>query len=130
MIVLVALGGAYEIGYNRGKDRATVGAVEKKAGENPKPTGENPEPTGAKPPATGPGRDLFVSNCSTCHTLAAADASGTVGPNLDDLKPDQARVEAAIANGGTGSGVMPAGLLSGKEAQEVAQYVSSSAGSG
>jgi mono/diheme cytochrome c family protein len=39
-------------------------------------------------------------------------------------------VMAAIENGGAGSGVMPAGLLSGEEAQAVADYVAKSAGSG
>ena len=35
------------------------------------------------------GKVVFTSNCATCHTLADAGATGSVGPNLDDLKPDE-----------------------------------------
>ena len=30
------------------------------------------------------GKELFVNKCASCHTLAHANAQGTVGPNLDD----------------------------------------------
>ena len=34
------------------------------------------------------GKTVFTSaGCSGCHTLKAAGATGTVGPNLDQLKP-------------------------------------------
>jgi mono/diheme cytochrome c family protein len=48
------------------------------------------------------GRQLFRSvmpSCATCHTLQAAEATGTVGPSLDELKPDAARVETALREG-------------------------------
>lgn len=48
------------------------------------------------------GRQLFKSvmpSCATCHTLQAVDATGTVGPSLDELKPDAARVETALREG-------------------------------
>lgn len=48
------------------------------------------------------GRQLFKSvmpSCATCHTLEAAAATGTVGPSLDELKPDAARVETALREG-------------------------------
>src|SRR5919108_456756 len=48
-----------------------------------------------------------------------------VGLVLDQIKPDKKRVLNAIKIGGTGSGAMPAGLLQGKEAEAVAEYVSS-----
>ena len=48
---------------------------------------------------------MFTGNCGGCHTLADAGTTGTVGPNLDELKPDEATVEHQIANGG---GAMPA----------------------
>ena len=38
------------------------------------------------------GKAVFTSNCGSCHTLADAGTTGAVGPNLDDLKPDAARV--------------------------------------
>src|SRR4051794_16568669 len=47
------------------------------------------------------GDAVFASGgCGGCHTLAAAHASGTVGPNLDQLKPDYQAVTAQVTNGG------------------------------
>jgi mono/diheme cytochrome c family protein len=73
------------------------------------------------------GKEVFTANCATCHTLADAGATGTVGPNLDEVAPDQATVEAMVRNGG---GAMPAfeGQLSDDEITNVAAYVSSVAG--
>jgi len=45
------------------------------------------------------------ASCGGCHTLAAAHSTGTVGPNLDELKPDYRAVTAQVTNGGGG---MPA----------------------
>jgi mono/diheme cytochrome c family protein len=71
------------------------------------------------------GKHLFASTCATCHTLAAANARGVTGPDLDRIGPvNEARVLGAIKNGGTGQGRMPAGLLEGANAQAVAAYVS------
>lgn len=82
----------------------------------------------AKPVAELPGQKLFVSTCGGCHTLSSAGTKGAVGPNLDDLKPDLARVEHAIKNGGATGTSMPPNLLQGPEATEVATYVSKVAG--
>jgi cbb3-type cytochrome c oxidase subunit III len=73
------------------------------------------------------GKDIFTSNCGSCHTLAAAGTSGNVGPNLDDLMPSMATVERQVTNGGA---VMPAfkGKLSPAQITAVAKYVSSVAG--
>ena len=73
------------------------------------------------------GRQVFVANCSTCHTLAAAGANGMAGPNLDQLRPDEATVKAQVTNGGGG---MPAfaGTLDPGQIDAVATYVSSVAG--
>src|SRR5262249_40567951 len=74
------------------------------------------------------GRQTFASaGCNSCHTLKAAGASGTTGPNLDDLKPDQETVAKQVTNGG---GVMPAfkGKLTAAQIQAVAKYVSTVAG--
>ena len=78
--------------------------------------------------ANAEGKLIFQQNCGTCHTLADAGTNGQVGPNLDDVKPNKARVKSAIDKGGLGSGTMPAGLVSGKEEQDVVDYVSSVAG--
>jgi len=71
------------------------------------------------------GRKLFAQNCSTCHALAAANAVARVGPSLDDLRPPKALVVNAIQVGrASGSNqLMPAGLLRGKDAQDVASFI-------
>jgi cytochrome c553 len=78
--------------------------------------------------ASDQGKLVFTQSCGTCHTLKDAGTNGQVGPVLDQLKPDEKRVLAAIKNGGLGSGTMPANIVSGKDAQAVAKYVSSVAG--
>ena len=83
---------------------------------------------------TGGGDGGAASRCSP-RTAAAATRSaqpgpsGQVGPNLDDLKPDAATVEAKVRNGGGG---MPAfeGRLSDAEITAVAKYVAENAGKG
>ena len=67
------------------------------------------------------------AGCNGCHTLAAAGATGTIGPNLDQLKPGASIVVTQVTNGG---GLMPAfkGKLTTAQIQIVAQYVASSAG--
>jgi cytochrome c551 len=75
------------------------------------------------------GKQLFIQNCKSCHTLAAVQAHGVTGPNLDQLAPlDKQRVLSAIKRGGTGTGRMPPGLLTGEDADAVATYVSEVAG--
>ena len=74
------------------------------------------------------GADVFkTAGCANCHTLAAAEANGRVGPNLDQVKPDEPLVERQVTNGGGG---MPSfkGTLSPAQIKAVADYVSSSAG--
>jgi len=77
--------------------------------------------------ASADGKAIFAANCSSCHTLSAAGASGQVGPNLDTLKPSASRVSNQVDKGGGG---MPAfaGQLSPAEIKAVAAYVASSAG--
>lgn len=83
------------------------------------------------------GKELFVTNCGSCHTLYKAGTDGVVGPNLDELlappsptPPDPAtvrpRVKTAIDQGVAGR--MPAGILTGPQAEEVAEFVSQVAG--
>jgi mono/diheme cytochrome c family protein len=74
------------------------------------------------------GSDVFkTAGCGNCHTLAAAGANGRVGPNLDQLKPDEPLVERQVTNGGGG---MPSfkSTLSAAQIKAVADYVSSNAG--
>ena len=74
------------------------------------------------------GASLFSSKgCTGCHTLAAAHATGTVGPNLDQLKPDYRAVTAQVTNGGA---QMPAfkSQMSSQQIADVAAYVVKSTG--
>jgi mono/diheme cytochrome c family protein len=76
------------------------------------------------------GAAVFEQQCASCHKLAAAKATfGTYGPDLDELKPDQATVEKQVTEGG---GIMPAfgkdGLMSATEIEAVAAYVAAEAG--
>lgn len=118
LLVLALMGTAYVIGFNRGQDDARSDA--------PTQAAAPAQPEEAAP--AGPELDLFVESCGSCHALAAADTQGAVGPDLDDLVPNEAQVQAAIENGGTGSGGMPAGLLGGADANQVASFVAESAG--
>jgi cytochrome c551 len=67
------------------------------------------------------GQTLFQDNCATCH-VTEKGAAATVGPNLADLAPSltEQRILDQIKNGG---GAMPAGLVSGQDAKDVAAYV-------
>jgi mono/diheme cytochrome c family protein len=71
--------------------------------------------------ATG-GQAIFSQSCASCHTLAAADASGTIGPNLDQ---SQIALQAAIEQIRNGGGGMPpfADTLSNQQIQAVARYI-------
>ena len=72
------------------------------------------------------GKEVFLgeSGCSGCHTLADAGSTGTIGPNLDALKPSYDKVVSQVTNGG---GVMPpfGDKLTEEQIQDVAAYVSS-----
>lgn len=86
------------------------------------------------------GREIFGQRCGVCHTLSAANAIGKVGPNLDQVQPTEGLVLKTINNGclqnapaGSaetclGLGTMPAGIIQGREAREVAAFVARVAG--
>lgn len=87
------------------------------------------------------GRELFSEHCGMCHTLAADNAIGKIGPNLDTLRPSEATILNTIANGCLqkpvsssaansclGYGTMPADIVQGRQAQDIAQFVSRIAG--
>lgn len=77
------------------------------------------------------GKALFTANavppCALCHTLKDAGASGAVGPVLDELQPDAARVATALRNG---IGAMPSykAALKEEQIQALALYVSKASG--
>ncbi len=76
------------------------------------------------------GKVVFVANCTTCHTLKAGGGRGTIGPNLDKLKPARtyARILAQVTNGGKASAKYPSPMISYKflgktQLQNVAAFV-------
>jgi mono/diheme cytochrome c family protein len=89
--------------------------------------------TAAKPGGGGTtsstdGKTIFTSaGCVSCHTLADAGSTGTVGPNLDQAKPPEALVVERVTNG---RGAMPPfkDKLTKAQIAAVAKYVSSVAG--
>jgi len=86
------------------------------------------------------GREIFGEKCGLCHTLAAANAVGKVGPNLDIVQPTEQLVLHTIQYGclqnppeGSqeaclGQGTMPADVVQGVDATDVAKFVSKVAG--
>ncbi len=75
------------------------------------------------------GRAIFGVSCASCHTLAAADAAGKVGPNLDQMRPPEQLVLDAVVRGRQrGSGTMPAGIVQGEDAENVSAFVAAVAG--
>lgn len=79
------------------------------------------------------GKQLFAAKCGSCHTLSHADTTGAIGPNLDDaFRQDRADGVKSTSIQGlidywirypNTAGVMPAMLLNGQKAQDVAAYV-------
>jgi outer membrane protein assembly factor BamB len=102
---------------------------EKGAGMSEESETKNPgaDVSGNESASVAKGEEVFSSTCSSCHTLAAAGSNGTVGPNLDELKPEKLLVEKQVTNGGGG---MPAfgSSLSKAEIESVAEFVSKVAG--
>jgi mono/diheme cytochrome c family protein len=86
------------------------------------------------------GAELFNERCSGCHTLQAADAFGskpegkvqggerTDGPNFNVRKETREDVLYAIRNGGFSGAIMPANIVLGKDAQDVALFLERYAG--
>jgi mono/diheme cytochrome c family protein len=78
------------------------------------------------------GKAIFLSNCGSCHTLAAAKTTGSIGPNLDALAPNYQVVTAQVTLGPKGplTGSMPSfsKTLSTQQIADVAAYVVDSTG--
>jgi mono/diheme cytochrome c family protein len=86
------------------------------------------------------GARLFDENCAGCHSLDAVGAHGSAssigsreqrdGPNFNERAEDVEAVLYAIRNGGFSSGPMPQNILTGEDAQKVAEFVADNAGGG
>jgi mono/diheme cytochrome c family protein len=86
------------------------------------------------------GAVLFSENCSMCHSLDVVGAYGSTtnvssreprdGPNFNERSESVEDVLYAIRNGGFSSGPMPQNILTGEEAQKVAEFVAEYSGGG
>jgi len=75
------------------------------------------------------GQELFGRRCGLCHSLKAANAVAKVGPDLDQLAPNEKFVLDAILKGrSNGNGQMPAQIYTGEDAADVAKFVAKSVG--
>lgn len=116
---------AFRLGA-KGSAESTAATTETKSTASTTTKATETKSSGATIPVAA-GIKVFSQICSTCHTLAAAKSHGTVGPNLDQLKPSFALVVHQVTNGGGG---MPAfgTQLSKSQIESVAEFVSSVAG--
>jgi cytochrome c551 len=86
------------------------------------------------------GAHLFAERCSGCHTINSAGARGskpekqrssgerTNGPNFNVRKENKDDILYAIRNGGFSGAIMPANVVVGSDAEDVANYLSKYAG--
>jgi mono/diheme cytochrome c family protein len=83
--------------------------------------------TGAMAEQPTDAKSIFTANCASCHTLADAGTTGTVGPNLDQSRPPKDLVVDRVTNG---QGAMPSfkDSLDAQQIEAVADYVSTAAG--
>jgi len=81
---------------------------------------------------------LFSQRCSGCHTLGVVGAQGTTenvrqrervdGPNFNTRQETADNVLYAIRNGGFSGAIMPENIVVGKDANDVAAFLSKYAG--
>ena len=86
------------------------------------------------------GARLFDENCAGCHSLSVVGADGSAtdigsrekrdGPNFNERREDVEDVLYAIRNGGFSSQPMPQNIVTGEEAQKVAEFVAEYSGRG
>ena len=83
-------------------------------------TAEESQPAAQGDPAAG--KPIFTESCGGCHVLEEAGTQGTIGPNLDEAKPDYQEALEQIRNGGGG---MPAfkDQLSEEQIKDVTAFV-------
>ena len=94
-----------------------------------------------EPASVHRGATLFNERCSGCHSLQAADAFGsktpgkikggerTDGPNFNVRKETREDVLYAIRNGGFSGAIMPANIVVGPDARDIALFLERYAGS-
>ncbi|MCW3007842.1 MAG: cytochrome c [Solirubrobacterales bacterium] len=90
--------------------------------------------------AVNHGAQLFYQRCSGCHTLSAASAEGSAtkitdrervdGPNFDERKESVQTTLYAIRYGGFSGAIMPQNIVTGSDAQAVAEFLAKYSGGG
>ncbi len=119
-VAVAGCGGGEEVSPTANTVEGTTGSTET--------TGTTGTTAQQPPPATSQGdptagKMVFESaGCGSCHTLSAAGSNGTVGPNLDDAKPNHDLIIERVTNG---KSPMPSfkDSLSQKQIQDVAAFV-------
>ncbi|HEX7525213.1 MAG TPA: c-type cytochrome, partial [Gaiellaceae bacterium] len=82
------------------------------------------------------GKAIFQSKCASCHTMSDAQTKGTVGPNLDDAFssdkqqgfPQQTMADIVRGQIAYPEAPMPANIVRGGEADDVALYIAKCSG--
>ena len=91
-----------------------------------------------KSDATHTGAELFASHCAGCHTFSKAGTQGGAtktkdrervdGPSFDARKETVGQALYAIRNGGFSGAIMPENIVTGPEAQAVAEFLAKYSG--
>jgi Cytochrome C oxidase, cbb3-type, subunit III len=128
LVVVLLFAGPSLIGAKASKSSYTTKPGGSGSGSGGSSKGSGNGSSGSGSSSSAAGAAVFASaGCANCHTLKAGGASGTVGPNLDQLQPSADQVRGIVNSGGGG---MPSfsGKLSSAQIAAVASYVSSVAG--
>jgi mono/diheme cytochrome c family protein len=104
-----------------GKEKKTEAATHE-AAPQAAPAGGGASGPYANGDATAGKQVFMTAGCAQCHTLAAANAHGTICPNLDQRKPDRAKIILRVTKG---KAAMPSfkGQLSDKQIADVVAFV-------
>ena len=111
-LAVLACGGLFAAGCGGDDDSGSTDTTEATGTTSAGSDGGGSDSGGSSGGESGGGSDantpaiaLFDSSgCAGCHTLSVADASGSIGPNLDDTSLSASQIEAQIRSGG---GAMP-----------------------
>jgi mono/diheme cytochrome c family protein len=129
-LAAAAMAAGLAAGCGGGSDSDTVAVQSSPSGSPETPNTEQPLSA-----AEQHGRELFVQHCGSCHTFDAAGTIGQIGPNLDNIAINEQDVLVAIRTGGGRhshgaggrTGNMPANLVTGQDAKDVAAFVAANA---
>ena len=128
LVICLAAGAVVGVAAGCGSQGVVSPTPETVVGSLPKPTLEPATPAFKLKGDPVAGKKIFLSaGCTSCHTLKDAGSTGTVGPNLDDAKPDYRKATARVT---LGKGVMPsfAKQLTAQQIADVAAYVVTATG--